>query len=114
MPEWIVKYWIEFLFGIVVTVLGVVIRKINARVKDTARKNDAIELGVQALLRAQMIADYNHYADKGYAPVYARENFENCYKQYHNLGGNGVMTDIHDKFNALPIQPPKQKGENHD
>ena len=107
MPDWVIKYWIEWLFGVVVAVLGILIRKINRRVKETANKNDAIELGVQALLRSQMIADYNHYADKGYAPIYARENFENCYNQYHNLGGNGVMTDIHNKFTALPTQPPK-------
>lgn len=105
MPEWIVKYWVEWLFGIVVTVLGILIRKINTRVKQTASKNDAIETGVQALLRAQMISDYNHYSDKGYAPIYARENFENEYQQYKNLGGNGVMSDIRDKFRALPTGP---------
>lgn len=112
MPDWIIKYWIEWLFGVVVTILGILIRKINRRVKETAKKNDAIEIGVQALLRSQMIADYNHYADKGYAPIYARENFQNCYDRYHDLGGNGVMTDIKNKFFALPTQPPK--GEHDD
>ena len=67
-------------------------------------KTDALALGVQALLRAQMINDYNHYLEKGYAPIYARENFENCWTQYENLGANGVMEDIHRKFLALPTQ----------
>ena len=107
MPEWIVKYWVEWLFGIVVAILGYLLKKINKRVKDTAKKNNAIELGVQALLRDRMVDNYNRYAEKGYAPIYARESFENCYQQYHNLGGNGVMTDIHNKFMALPTQPPK-------
>ena len=61
----------------------------------------ALEKGVQALLRAKMIDDYNHYQEKGYAPIYARENFENCWKRYHALGANGVMDDIHNKFMAL-------------
>ena len=107
MPEWIAKYWIEWAFGVIVAVLGYLIRKINTRVKETSAKNDAIELGVQALLRSQMIDDFNHYVDKGYAPIYARENFENVYEQYKNLGGNGVMTDIHSKFKSLPTRPPK-------
>lgn len=111
MPEWIVKYWVEWLFGIVVAVLGFLIRKINARVKETQGKNDAIELGVQALLRSQMIDDYNHYLEKGYAPIYARESFENVYRQYKSLGGNGVMTDIHEMFRALPTKPPKGDAE---
>lgn len=79
------------------------IRKEAARSKKED-KTDALALGVQALLRAQMINDYNHYAEKGYAPIYARENFENCWTQYENLGANGVMEDIHRKFLALPTQ----------
>lgn len=63
-----------------------------------------VKYGVQALLRAQMIDDYNRYSKLGYAPIYARENFENCWKQYHSLGANGVMDDLHDKFMDLPTQ----------
>lgn len=62
----------------------------------------ALQKGVQALLRAQMIQYYNHYRDKGYAPIYARESFENCWIQYEKLGKNGVMQDIRAKFLALP------------
>lgn len=62
----------------------------------------AVEKGVQALLRAQMIEYYNHYEEKGYAPLYARESFENCWIQYERLGKNGVMKDIRSKFLALP------------
>lgn len=51
-----------------------------------------------------MIADYNKYNEKGYAPVYAKENFENCWKQYHSLGANGVMDDLHEKFLDLPVK----------
>ena len=74
-----------------------------------------IKLGVQALLRAQMIADYNKWSERGYAPIYARQNFENCWMQYHSLGANGVMDDIHEKFLKLPTEPPKTKkgGEQH-
>ena len=64
----------------------------------------AIQLGVQALLRAQMINDYNHYLEKGFAPIYARQNFENCWQQYERLGKNGVMDDLHKKFLELPTQ----------
>lgn len=62
----------------------------------------ALQRGVQALLRAQMITYYNHYHAKGYAPLYARESFENCWVQYEKLGKNGVMKDIRTKFLALP------------
>lgn len=75
-----------------------VVKKLN----ESARKTKALEAGVQALLRAQMITDYNHYTEKGYAPIYTKENFENCWKQYHALGANGVMDSIHENFMNLP------------
>ena len=63
---------------------------------------------IQALLRAQMISDFNKYSEKGYAPIYARDNFENCWKQYHSLGVNGVMDDLHRKFLELSTDPPEE------
>lgn len=107
--DWIVKYWVEWVFGIVATIILLLFKKLNRKLNDTKKKDDAIELGIQALLRAQMIADYNHYYDKGTAPIYARENFENVYQQYKNLGGNGVITDIHSKFMALPTPKGEDK-----
>ena len=68
----------------------------------------SVRAGVQALLRAQMIADWNKYSQLGYAPIYARENFENCWVKYHSLGVNGVMDDLHIKFLHLPTEPEEE------
>lgn len=70
-----------------------------------------IKKGVQALLRAQMIDDYNKWMERGYAPIYARQNFENCWAQYHSLGVNGVMDDLHAKFLELPTE---ERGYDHE
>ena len=74
--------------------------------KQNRKDTDAVNLGRQALLRSQMISDYDKYSEKGFAPVYARDNFENCWKQYHSLGANGVMDDLHEKFLDLPTEAP--------
>jgi hypothetical protein len=66
----------------------------------------AVKRGLQALLRAQLINDYNKWHEKGFAPIYARQNFENCWRQYHALGANGVMDNIHELFFELPTEPP--------
>lgn len=94
--------WISLLFGS--GVLVAVCRYIFARLKDNDVKTHAVSLGVQALLRDRLYAEYNKYSERGYAPIYARENFENMWKQYHNLGVNGVMDDIHRKFMDLPTR----------
>lgn len=91
---------LSFLFGSgVLTAVGAYLLK---RIKANDAKTKAVALGVQALLRDRLIGEYNHYFEKGYAPIYAKENFENMWKQYHNLGVNGVMDGLHEKFMNLP------------
>ena len=85
--------------------LAAAFKYILNQMKETKAGMAAIKKGLQALLRAQLIADYNKYLEKGYAPIYARQNFENCWEQYHTLGANGVMNGIHDKFMELPTEP---------
>lgn len=86
------------------TAIVAVYKMMIRQIKDVRAQNDAIKLGLQALLRAQLIADYNKWSEKGYAPIYARENFENCWRQYHALGANGVIDDIHERFRDLPTE----------
>ena len=86
--------------GLLITILTAVWNKI----KMNERKTESVQLGVQALLRDRLYSTYLKYAEKGYAPLYARENFENMYNQYHTLGANGVIDDIYRKFMALPLE----------
>ena len=65
----------------------------------------ATQHGVKALLRDRLIEGYTRYTEMGYAPIYARENFQSMYDEYHNLGGNGVMEDLYSKFMELPTEP---------
>lgn len=78
------------------------------KTKTSHTRHVSLELGVQALLRSQMINEYYTWNRKGYAPIHIKENFENCWQQYHNLGANGVMDGIHEEFMSLSTEPPKQ------
>jgi hypothetical protein len=104
-------YQIICLLGIpsVGTMIGWLYHKVNTREKIQGKENQALKLGMQALLRSQMINDYNSWMAEGYAPIYAKENFENMWEQYEALGVNGVMNGIHETFMALPTQKPKAK-----
>lgn len=95
------------LFSVPALILMIVKYMLN-QIKQNRKDTEAVKLGLQALLRSQMISDYNKYSEKGFAPVYARDNFENCWKQYHSLGGNGVMDDLHEKFLDLPTEAPNK------
>lgn len=95
------------LFSVPALILMIVKYMLN-QIKQNRKDTEAVKLGLQALLRSQMISDYNKYSEKSFAPVYARDNFENCWKQYHSLGANGVMDDLHEKFLDLPTEAPNK------
>lgn len=76
------------------------------------KKIKGIILGVQAMLRAQMISEYNKAKDKGYAPIYAKQNFQNMWNNYHSLGVNGVMDHIKDEYLTLPDRKEDENEKN--
>ena len=95
------------LIGVPALIAGV-FKYLHGLIKRNMEDSKALKAGIQALLRSQMISDFNKYSEKGYAPIYARESFENCWKQYHSLGVNGVMDDLYRKFLELSTDPPEE------
>lgn len=77
---------------------------LHSKLLEQKKRTAALELGVQALLRDRLYQMYSHYMDRGSAPIYARENFENMYKRYHELGANGVMDDYYERFMEIPTE----------
>ena len=84
-------------------IIGIFTQFLLNRLKASEQKQQALELGVQALLRDRLIHQYEKYKSRGYAPIYAKEIFENLYEHYHKLGANGVMDSIHEEFKNLPV-----------
>lgn len=68
------------------------------RIKQSSTESEATKRGIQALLRAIMISEYNKAKDRGFAPIYAKDSFENMWQNYHSLGANGVMDNIHEAY----------------
>ena len=102
MMDFIAKYWLEVVFGAILTGFGTAFRGLSRRVSKRIEEQEAIKLGMQALLRDRIISAYNHYMDKGFCPIYARENVRRLYEQYHNLGGNGTVTHLVEELEELP------------
>jgi hypothetical protein len=97
MKELIMNYWLEFTFGIIGSLLLFACKKLYAEINNTRE-------GMKALLRSELIKDYNKYLEKGEMPIYAKENVEDIYKAYHNLGGNGVGTKMYNELMELPTE----------
>lgn len=100
MMNFIQEYWLEAFFGVVTTATALLVKRLGIKLSE----QESIKLGVQALLRDRIIQSYNHYMDKGFCPIYARENINALAKEYHNLGGNGIIDNILEKLYALPTE----------
>lgn len=102
MIENILGHWLEIILGGIVTY-------IITRIKDIKNRNESTQNGVKALLRDRILAVYETYIQKGYMPFYARENLQEMFKEYKNLGGNGVVDGLITKLYELPTEKPKRR-----
>lgn len=83
------NYFIPLILG---TLLGIVTTKL----KKDKKKDLAIEEGVQALLRNELVRRYREYEAKGEISILDKENMEAMFIQYQNLGGNGTVKHLMD------------------
>ena len=87
--------------------LGYISSKLNKKLEKFQTEYDAMNEGVQAVLRDRILERCTYHERLVYADVHDRENIEPMYEAYHNLGGNGMVTDLYNKFRTLPIAPLK-------
>lgn len=100
MKEFIVEHLLDFLIGAALAGLsGAVIR--------VKQKYDSLQSGMLSLLRAELIRSGEKYLEQEYVPVYAKDAYDKAYKAYHGLGGNGTMTEMHNKVMSLSTTKPK-------
>ena len=107
--RYIAVNWVDWLFAAISTFLCYEYKQLNRRQKEEAKKNTAMHDGMQALLRDRIIQAYNHYQDKRYCPIYAKENIKRMYDAYHTLGGNDVATQLKDTLLKMPEEPEERE-----
>ena len=111
IAHYISAHWVEWLFVAISALLSYGYHQITERQAEESVKNKAVQEGVQALLRDRIIWSYNHYQDRGYCPIYAKENAKRMYDAYHRLGGNDVATSLIDKLIDMPEEPEEREDE---
>lgn len=80
--------------------------------KEQKRSKDANGKGTMLLLRVQLIEYHDKYVALGEIPSYAYDNFDEMYKAYHALGGNGMITKMYEEIQDLHLQTKKRVKDN--
>ena len=60
--------------------------------------------GTQALLRDRLLQGYHFFRKRGMVTYGEARNYENMYEAYHDLGKNGIMDIIYQKFRQIPVK----------
>lgn len=87
MWDFIVRYWIEFLFGIIVAGLSAAYGRLEKKFKAEKRKNQAIENGLRGILRIQILDTYDKCVAAGRKISISRKDaIASIYQSYCALG----------------------------
>ena len=103
MFEWLIKYWLEVLFGLVTAGIGIALRRISKALQKEKMRNQAIEDGVRDILRMQILDTYEKCTQAGKISVSRKDAIDSAYRSYHALGGNGTITQVHNEIMEMPI-----------
>lgn len=85
-------------------VLGAIVGFLSTKLKNHNKKDKAIEDGLVALLRNELIRCYREYETKGEMSILDKENIEDMFIQYENLGGNGTVKKMYTELLELPTK----------
>lgn len=101
MWDFILKYWIEFVFGIIVAVLTAAYRNLSKKFKAERDKNQAIENGLRGILRIQILDTYDKCMSKGSISVSRKDAIVSIYQSYVALGDNKPDDTIKGLYDEL-------------
>lgn len=107
MWDFIVKYWLEFAFGIVAAALAAAYGRLEKKFKAEKRKNAAIESGLRGILRIQILDTYDKCVANGKTISVSRKDaIASIYASYCALGDtvDDTITQLYNEIKQMPIE----------
>ena len=106
--DFVVEYWLQAIFGGMIAILGVMMRQLDAKLKQERAENEAVKTAMVAMLHDRLFQCCRYHIKNGYIPLdeseSALDNLRMLYETYAALGGNGTGTELYKRVVALPIR----------
>ncbi|MFV0503597.1 MAG: hypothetical protein ACK5LT_06475 [Lachnospirales bacterium] len=103
MNKIMLKYWAEFIFGIIILLIGKLYRLAVKSFKKDIDEQKIIKHGILALMQDRLYQKCDYHLDKGFISIVDRQRLESIYTDYKKLGGNGTGKEIYEKCQDLPL-----------
>lgn len=113
MPEWITKYWIEWVFGLLIAALSWIVKRVSSRLKKFQQENEALKSGIKSLLKVNIEKECERCLRDGWCGAVKRNTITDMYDSYKALGGQNGVTSIVEQTLDLPAVEP-EIGGHHD
>lgn len=94
----------DIIISVITVALPIILGYIVHLLKQQKKDRDANSKGTMLLLRVQLIEYHSKYMSLGEIPTYAYNNFEEMYQAYHELGGNSMVTKMHQEIQELHLR----------
>lgn len=107
MWDFIVKYWLEAAFGIVVAGLTTAYARLEKKFKAEKAKNAAIESGLRGILRIQILDTYDRCMENGRKITVSRKDaIGSIYQSYCALGDtvDDTIKQLYEEIKQMPIE----------
>jgi hypothetical protein len=104
MLKFAIEYWLGAVFLGVITIGTWIFNYYKKRFTCRFEEHDMLKVGLQSLLRTEIIKSYNYYKEKEYCPIYAKDSIAAMGKAYHNLGGNGTTVKLLEDVADMPTE----------
>ena len=108
MLDFVLKYWIEFLFGLIVAALSAAYGRLEKKFKAEKKKNAAIESGLRAILRMRILDTYDMCVADGKISVSRKDAIASIYQSYCALGDADTVDDtirnLYEEIVRMPIE----------
>ena len=100
MINFIITYWLEVIFGIILSLITVLWQNI----KTYHKKMESIKSGVKILLKNEITNYYDEAILKNSITLFEKEMLIELYKQYKNLEGNELNENLIEKIDTIPLK----------
>ena len=102
MWEWLLKYWLQVLFGLIVAGFSAAYANLAKKFKAERKKNEAIENGLRGILRIQILDTYDRCVANGKKISISRKDaIVSIYQSYVALGTENVDDTIKALYEEL-------------
>lgn len=104
MLDAFLKYWVTWACGIIAGAFVIFRKRAVAWYKSKKEKKAADEFADRYVLFMKLREIFRDAQEQGYITVDDLDDAEQCYRHYHNLGGNGKATIMIETLRDMEVR----------